>query len=40
MYPLIVKPGNNIEYHNHKFEGMFKVFKVHSREELQEVIKR
>ena len=24
MYPLIVKPGNNIEYHNHKFDGMFK----------------
>lgn len=40
MYPLIVKPGNNIEYHNHKFEGMFKVFKVHSREELQEVINK
>ena len=20
MYPLIVKPGNNIEYHNHKFD--------------------
>ena len=29
-YPLIVKPGNNIEYHNHKFEGMFKVFKLFS----------
>ncbi len=38
MYPLIVKPGNNIEYHNHKFEGMFKVFKVYSRKELGEVI--
>ena len=33
-YPLIVKPGNNIEYHNHKFEGMYKVYKVFSREEL------
>ena len=40
MYPLIVKPGNNIEYHQHKFEGMFKVFKVHSREELGEVIEK
>jgi len=39
-YPLIVKPGNNIEYHNHKFEGMFKVFKVFSKEELVEVIKK
>ncbi len=40
MYPLIVKPGNNIEYHNHKFEGMYKVFKVFSREELENVIKK
>ena len=40
MYPLIVKPGNNIEYHQHKFEGMFKVFKVYSREELAEVIEK
>lgn len=40
MYPLIVKPGNNIEYHNHKFEGMYKVFKVFSREEFQDVINK
>lgn len=40
MYPLIVKPGNNIEYHSHKFEGMYKVFKVFSREELGEVIRK
>lgn len=40
MYPLIVKPGNNIEYHNHEFEGMYKVFKVFSREELEDVIKK
>jgi len=39
-YPLIVKPGNNIEYHLHKFEGMFKVFKVYTREELQEVVNK
>ncbi len=38
MYPLVVKPGNNIEYHQHKFDGMSKVFKVYSREELQQVI--
>lgn len=40
MYPLIVKPGNNIEYHKHEFEGMYKVFKVFSREELQDVINK
>lgn len=39
-YPLIVKPGNNIEYHNHKFEGMYKVYKVFSREELGQVIEK
>lgn len=39
-YPLIVKPGNNIEYHMHKFDGMFKVFKVYTREELQEVVNK
>ncbi len=38
MYPLIIKPGNNIEYHSHKFEGMYKVYKVHTRQELQEVV--
>lgn len=37
-YPLIVKPGNNIEYHLHKFEGMYKVYKVNTRQELQDVI--
>lgn len=40
MYPLIVKPGNNIEYHQHKFDGMFKVYKVFSREELGRVIEK
>lgn len=40
MYPIIIKPGNSIEYHKHKFEGMFKVFKVFSKEELETVIKK
>lgn len=40
MYPLIIKPGNNIEYHAHDFDGKFKVFKVFSREELQNVINK
>jgi len=39
MYPLIVKPGNSVEYHNHRFEGMYKVYKVFSKEELLNVIK-
>lgn len=40
LYPLIVKPGNNIEYHNHRFEGMYKVYKVSSKDELLEVIQK
>ena len=40
MYPIIIKPGNNIEYHRHKFEGMFKVFKVYNREELEDVVRK
>ena len=40
MYPLIVKPGNSVEYHNHRFEGMYKVYKVFSKEELLEAIKK
>lgn len=40
MYPLIVKPGNNIQYHIHKFDGMYKVYKVHTKEELEEVISK
>ncbi len=40
MYPLILKPGNSVEYHNHRFEGMYKVYKVFSKEELLEAIKK
>ncbi len=40
MFPLIVKPGNNIEYHIHKFEGMYKVYKVFTKEELEDVIQK
>lgn len=38
--PLIVKPGNNIDYHKHHFEGMYKVFKVNSIEELNKVVEK
>ena len=40
MYPLIVKPGNSVEYHNHRFESMYKVYKVFSKEELLDVISK
>lgn len=37
-FPLIVKPSNGLEYYNHSFEGMQKVYKVNNEEELQNVI--
>lgn len=39
-FPLIVKPGNNIDYHNHKFEGMYKVYKIHTMGELKDVVNK
>ncbi len=39
-FPIIVKPGNNIDYHNHKFEGMYKVYKIHTMDELKEVVNK
>ncbi|MFC3041031.1 carboxylate--amine ligase [Virgibacillus xinjiangensis] len=38
MYPVIIKPSNGIEYYNHSFEGQKKVYRVDSREEVQQVI--
>ncbi len=40
MYPIVLKPGNGVEYYKHHFEGMSKVYKIKSEEELMEVIKK
>jgi len=40
MYPIILKPGNGVEYNKHHFEGMSKVYKIQSFDELQKVIKK
>ena len=37
--PFICKPSNGIEYWRHEFEGQKKVYKVDTREELDEVLK-
>lgn len=37
-YPIIVKPSDVIEYHEHEFENQFKVFKIKTKEELLKVI--
>lgn len=39
-FPLIVKPSNGIEYYKHPFDGMQKVYKIHSYEELHRVIEK
>lgn len=40
LYPLIVKPSNGVKYYDHPFENMSKVYKVKSKDELDDVIKR
>lgn len=37
-YPLIVKPSDGVEYHKLDSEGLAKVYKVKSEEELEKVI--
>jgi len=38
--PYILKPANQVEYYKHKFEGQKKVFKLNSKRELEETIKK
>jgi D-aspartate ligase len=38
MFPVIIKPSNGVQYYKHPFEGMQKVYKVESYEEIQNVI--
>ncbi len=39
-YPVILKPGNGIEYHDHHFNGMSKVYKIQSYASLLDTIKK
>lgn len=38
--PYILKPANQVEYYKHKFDGQKKVFKLDTKEELEEVVKK
>ncbi|WP_373894392.1 carboxylate--amine ligase [Virgibacillus natechei] len=38
MYPVIIKPSNGIAYYDHPFDGQKKVYRVDSKEEVQQVI--
>ena len=37
-YPLILKPGNGVDYHAHEFSMQAKVYKIKTEEELLSVI--
>lgn len=37
-FPVIIKPGNGVEYYRHKFPGQEKVYRVYSHTEVTEVI--
>ena len=38
--PYILKPANQVEYYKHKFDGQKKVFKLKTRAELAETVKK
>ena len=39
-YPIILKPGNGVNYYKHHFEGQAKVYKLNNKVELLEIIKK
>ncbi|MCQ2551913.1 MAG: hypothetical protein MJ148_00990 [Clostridia bacterium] len=39
-YPMIVKPADTVDYHNHSFPGQKKIYSVASEEELIVLLKR
>lgn len=38
QYPVIIKPSNGVEYYKNKFPGQQKVYRVESKQELQQVL--
>lgn len=40
FYPVILKPGHNVNYFKHEFSGQAKVYKLETREEVHEVVKK
>ena len=39
-YPIIIKPSDGVEYHKLDCEGLAKVYKANSEEELEKIIKK
>lgn len=38
MYPVILKPGHNVNYYKHDFPGQAKVYKLENKEQVHEVV--
>lgn len=38
LYPVIIKPGHNVNYFKHEFPGQAKVYKLNTKEEVHEVL--
>jgi len=38
LYPVIVKPGNSVNYFKHDFPGQAKVYKLESKEKVHEIV--
>lgn len=38
QYPIVLKPGNGVEYHKYHFKGQAKVYKIQSFEQLKSVV--
>ncbi len=39
MFPVIIKPSDGVQYYRNPFEGLQKIYKVNSYEEINEVIR-
>lgn len=39
QYPIVIKPGDGVNYYKHKFEGQAKVYKAVDRKQLLHIIK-
>lgn len=40
LYPVIVKPGHNVNYFKHEFPGQAKVYKLETKEEVHKVVEK
>ncbi|HPF83545.1 MAG TPA: carboxylate--amine ligase [Bacilli bacterium] len=39
-FPIILKPGDGVKYHEHEFPNQAKVYKLNTNEEIKEIVKK